>query len=333
MAKGLKKYFRTGTFLSRRSEQVRAVDGVSMEVNRGEIVGLAGESGCGKTTLGRLLLRLEEPDEGEILFEGEDILRMSKGRLRETRPRMQIIFQNPYASLNPRKTILASLERPLIRIGISERDERIDRTLKLLSEVELNPPDQFLDRFPHELSGGQRQRVCIARAIAGNPSFIVADESVSSLDISVRAQVLSIIKKLKREHVLSVLFITHDLSVLRSIADRVAIMYLGKIVEIAKVDDLFKNPLHPYTHALLLATPVPNPDVAKGKRRPPLRGEPPSPIRPPSGCAFHPRCPRAQERCSSQFPDMKQMGEEHYVACYYPLNDDRDGDLCSAKLN
>jgi len=313
---GLKKYFpvRSGIF-SRVSAWVKAVDDITLHIKHGETLGLVGESGCGKTTVGRSILRLMEPTAGEIKFEGEDLLALNPRELRQARRRMQIIFQDPYSSLNPRMTIGSIVSEPLKIHKIAKGQELQDRVNQLFVKVGLRPENQ--SRYPHEFSGGQRQRVGIARALALNPKFIVCDEAVSALDVSIQAQILNLLRDLQQEFHLSYLFITHDLNVVQYLADRIAVMYLGQLAEVAPTEDLFATPKHPYTQALLSANPVPDPTAVS--QRMILSGDVPSPLNPPSGCRFHPRCPQVMDVCKTAAPPLIQIGppaKDHQVWCH-----------------
>ncbi|QIC08153.1 dipeptide ABC transporter ATP-binding protein [Brevibacillus sp. 7WMA2] len=309
----LKKYYPiTGGVFAREIGAVKAVDDVSFRVKRGETLGLVGESGCGKSTTGRSILRLIEPTSGEVLFEGKNVARMKREEVREIRKDMQIIFQDPFASLNPRHTVGKILEEPLIVHGINSSKERSKRVHELLEVVGLS--SYHAGRYPHQFSGGQRQRIGIARALILNPKLIVADEPVSALDVSVQSQVLNLMQDLQKEFNLTYLFIAHDLSVVRHISDRVGVMYLGRIAELADKDELYTNPLHPYTKALLSAVPVADPD--KKQERIILQGDLPSPANPPSGCTFHTRCPHVMDVCREKRPEMLASRENHLVACH-----------------
>ncbi len=291
---------------------IDAVNSVSLSINQGEVMALVGESGCGKSTLGRCILRLEEPDTGEVLFGGKNILALHPREMKIYRQKMQIIFQDPFASLNPRKSIRFILEEPLIIHGVKNRQERRERVLLIAEKVGLSPDD--LERFPHEFSGGQRQRVGIARALVLHPDFIVCDEPVSALDVSIQAQILNLLSALQKEMQLTYLFISHDLSVVKHISNRVAVMYLGKIAEVAPKKELFEKPLHPYTQALLSSIPIPNP--RKKRKKILLQGDPPSPTQPPPGCRFHTRCPEKMPVCSIEEPFLQEIEARRWVACH-----------------
>jgi oligopeptide transport system ATP-binding protein len=313
--RNLVKHFQVGGGLfGGRAGVVRAVDGVSFEIRRGETLGLVGESGCGKTTTGRCILQLERPTSGQVFFEGHDLTTLDEDALRPIRRRMQVIFQDPYSSLNPRMTVGQIIAEPLAVHGIvADRAERARRVRELLSHVGLLP--QHMQRYPHQLSGGQRQRVGIARALALNPDFIVCDEPVSALDVSIQAQIINLLEDLQAQFGLTYLFVAHDLSVVRHISDRVAVMYLGKIVEITDRKSLYDSPLHPYTKALLSAVPIPDPVLEAQRERVVLGGEVPSPLSPPPGCVFHPRCPIAVDRCRGEVPDLREIRPAHRAAC------------------
>ncbi len=315
----LKKHFpiMRGVF-RRQVGAVKAVDGVSFNIYEGETLGLVGESGCGKSTTGRTILQLLEPTEGSVMFNGQELVGLSGNDLRKARRNMQMIFQDPYASLNPRMTVGSIVGEPLEIHNIGNGKERTERVQDLLRLVGLNP--YFINRYPHEFSGGQRQRIGVARALATNPSFIVADEPVSALDVSIQAQVVNLLDDLKEDLGLTYLFIAHDLSMVRYISDRVAVMYLGRIVELTDKDELFLHPLHPYTQALLSAIPVPDPEKEAERKRIILEGDVPSPANPPSGCRFHPRCAYATEICREVDPEFRNLGTDtrpHQVACHH----------------
>ena len=312
----LQMYFpvRSGIVFQRKIADIKAVDGVSFEIKRGETLGLVGESGCGKTTTGRCILQLYKPTAGQVLFEGSDLTTLKGGQLRRFRRRMQMIFQDPYSSLDPRQNAGSIIGEPLIVHKMTNsRGEYREQVSELLSVVGLNP--SMANRFPHEFSGGQRQRIGVARALAVRPSLIVCDEPVSALDVSIQAQVINLLEDLQEQFNLTYLFIAHDLSVVRHISDRIAVMYLGKIMELADRTELYENPLHPYTKALLSAVPIPDPVIESQRERIILTGDVPSPLRPPPGCVFHTRCPIAIDECSQVVPELRNVGNEHWVSC------------------
>jgi peptide/nickel transport system ATP-binding protein len=317
--RGLQKHFPIKKGMLRRTvAHLRAVDGIDLAIRKGETVGLVGESGCGKTTLGRTILRTYRPTTGEILFRPNgdppvDLAKLEGGTLRRMRPHMQMIFQDPQSSLNPRMTVLDIVSEPLVANGLARGKDLVERVKALMHKVGLEI--KHLNRYPHAFSGGQRQRIGIARALITNPSLVVADEAVSALDVSVRAQVLNLLQDLQAEFGLTYLFISHDLSVVQHISDRVVVMYLGRVVEAAPTDELFMRPRHPYTEALLLS--IPKPDPRKRMRTVFLSGDPPSPVAPPSGCYFHPRCPYATEKCELETPPLRAISPTREVACHY----------------
>jgi peptide/nickel transport system ATP-binding protein/oligopeptide transport system ATP-binding protein len=319
--KNLKKYFpiKKG-ILKRADNHVKAVDDISFDVYKGETLGIVGESGSGKSTLGRTIIRLLHPTDGKVILEGKDITNLSGQKLKAVRKDMQMIFQDPFSSLNPRMTVEKIVEEPLAVQSSLSKKQRKRRVIDLLEKVGLS--EDALDKYPHEFSGGQRQRIGIARALSMNPKFIIGDEPVSALDVSVQAQVLNLMKDLQEEFNLTYLFIAHDLSVVKHISDRVGVMYLGKMAEIGPKDAIYKNPLHPYTQALLSAVPDTNIDVEKNRTK--LKGEPPSPSNPPSGCVFHTRCPFAHDRCRMEKPELIEQEDGHAVACHLYTNDESE---------
>jgi len=311
----LKKHFPIHQGLVRRKVgDVRAVDGVSFEVRKGETLGLVGESGCGKSTTGRVLLQLDRATSGSVEFEGNELTTLGTGALRKLRPNMQMVFQDPHASLNPRMTVASIIEEPLIEHRFGKKAARTAWIEELLLQVGLSPT--HANRYPHEFSGGQRQRIGIARAIALNPDFIVCDEPIAALDVSIQAQVVNLLERLQDELGLTYLFISHDLSMIRHLADRVAVMYLGRMVELADVNELYDNPQHPYTQALHSAVPHPNPVAELTRERIILKGDIPSPANPPSGCSFHTRCPIAKPECAERVPEWRESSPGHWVACH-----------------
>jgi oligopeptide transport system ATP-binding protein len=318
--RGLKTWFPvTAGVLQRTVAHVRAVDGVDLSIRQGETLGLVGESGCGKSTLGRSILRLVEPTAGQVLFKGRDLTRLSGGAMRRMRREMAMIFQDPFASLDPRQTVGEIVGEPLDIHNLARgRRQRHERVQELLHVVGLNPG--FANRYPHEFSGGQRQRIGIARALAVDPAFIVCDEPISALDVSIQAQIINLLDRLQDQFNLTYLFIAHDLSVVKHISDRIAVMYLGKVVELSGGNDLHRRPLHPYTASLLSAIPIPDPKVERERRRIILKGDVPSPVNPPSGCRFRTRCFKAQERCAEEDPPLSTVKlDGHEAACFFPM--------------
>jgi oligopeptide transport system ATP-binding protein len=303
-----------GLIFQKKIADVKAVDGVSFQIRRGETLGLVGESGCGKSTTGRAILQLYRPTAGGIKFGQTELTQLKGNDLRRMRRQMQMIFQDPYASLNPRMSVGAIIGEPLAIHGLAKGKARRERVAELMRIVGLNP--YYVSRYPHEFSGGQRQRIGVARALAVEPEFIVADEPVSALDVSIQAQIINLLEDLQEQFGLTYLFIAHDLSVVRHISDRVAVMYLGKMMELTGRDELYQNPLHPYTKALLSAVPVPDPEVEATRERIILTGDVPSPLRPPPGCVFHTRCPIAVEECRQAIPEWREVSRDHWVACH-----------------
>jgi oligopeptide transport system ATP-binding protein len=315
--KGLKMYFpiTRGIIVQKHVGDIKAVDGISFQVRRGETLGLVGESGCGKSTTGRAILQLYRPTEGQVLFKEEDLTNLKGETLRRKRREMQMIFQDPYASLNPRMTVGGIVSEPLeVHNIFRTRKERQERVQELLRVVGLNP--YFVNRYPHEFSGGQRQRIGVARALAVNPEFIVCDEPISALDVSIQAQIINLLQDLQSEFGLTYLFIAHDLSVVRHISDRITVMYLGKLMELADQAELYAHPLHPYTQALLSAVPIPDPVIEEKRQRTILEGDVPSPANPPKGCNFSTRCPQVMDICRQEDPEFKDLGDGHWVACH-----------------
>ena len=320
--KNLTKYFPVrGGLLQRVQGWVKAVDGVSFQIRRGEALGLVGESGCGKTTVGRTILQLIEPTAGDVLFEGRNLVGLGAEEMKPLRREMQLIFQDPFSSLDPRSQIADVIGEALLVHGVKDKNARRRQVMEIMERVGL--AEDHLRRYPHEFSGGQRQRIGIARALILRPKFIVCDEPVSALDVSIQAQVLNLLRQLQRDFELTYLFIAHNMSVVEHISDRVAVMYLGKIAEIAEKRSLYITPLHPYTQALLSAIPIPNPD--RDRHRTILKGDVPSPLNPPSGCRFHPRCPVAQDRCALEEPELRVLGPDHMVACHYAERSNSSG--------
>jgi oligopeptide transport system ATP-binding protein len=314
--KEMKMYFPVtqGIVRQKKIADIKAVDGVTFSIKRGETMGLVGESGCGKTTTGRCILQLYRPTQGQVIFEGRDLCQTYGEELRRIRRRMQLIFQDPYASLNPRMTAGDNIGEPLKVHHLAKGKEQKKEVAELLRVVGMNP--NMADRFPHEFSGGQRQRIGIARALALKPALVVCDEPVSALDVSIQAQTINLLQELQEQFKLTYLFIAHDMAIVRHISDRVAVMYLGKIVEIASRADLYQNPLHPYTKALLSAVPIPDPEVEKQRQRIILTGDVPSPLAPPFGCHFHPRCSMSIDVCKYAVPQLRNIGNDHWVACH-----------------
>ena len=314
--KDLKMYFpvTAGFLVQKKVADVRAVDDVSFEVKHGETLGLVGESGCGKSTTGRAILQLHRPTEGSVLFDGEDLTLLDGNELRAYRRRMQMIFQDPYSSLNPRMSVGSIVAEPMVIHGLYKGAERKERVEYILNAVGLNP--YFAGRYPHEFSGGQRQRIGIARALAVEPEFLVCDEAVSALDVSIQAQIINLLEDLQQEFDLTYLFIAHDLAVVRHISDRVAVMYLGKLMEVAESLELYQNPLHPYTKALLSAVPITDPEIERARERVILTGDVPSPLHPPPGCVFNTRCPIVIDECRERIPEWRYVETDHWVACH-----------------
>lgn len=310
----LKKYYPSSKGIFKKyGESVKAVDGVSFKINRGEVFGLVGESGSGKSTIGKTILRLHDKTEGEVKFKGKDVFSLSKKELLDFRVQTQLVFQDPFSSLNPRLRVGDAIGEAIVQHGIVSKKEVRERVLEVMKMCGLSPYQ--IDRYPHEFSGGQRQRIVIARAMALNPEFIVMDEPVAALDVSIQAQIINLFSDLQRDKGLSYLFISHDLSVVEHLCTKIAIMYLGDIVEMTSKEELFDNPLHPYTKALLSAVPIPDPKVKR--ERIILKGDIPSPINPPSGCKFRTRCPLVTELCAAKTPDFRNVGDDHFVACHY----------------